>query len=129
MDKGNYRHFMAKEIHEQPEVVGHTLAHYLDLVDLSGVVTRTCPLDFSKIDTPVAVGVRHRVSMRAFVAKYWFERWAKRLPVDVDIASEFRYREIGMDPGAVRRVFVSQSGETADTLASLRYCRRARTST
>jgi len=119
VDKGNYRHFMAKEIHEQPEVVGHTLAHYLDLSTYQ-VALPNVPIDFSQV-TRLSLSACGTAFYSCFVAKYWFERWAK-LPVDVDIASEFRYREIAMQPGGAA-VFVSQSGETADTLASLRYCR------
>ena len=116
VDKGNYRHFMAKEIHEQPEVVGHTLAHYLDLANYQ-VSLPDLPLDFSQV-TRLSLSACGTAFYSCFVAKYWFERWAK-LPVDVDIASEFRYREIAMDQGGAA-LFVSQSGETADTLASLR---------
>ena len=119
VDKGNFRHFMAKEIHEQPEVVGHTLAHYVDLANYR-VSLPDLPLDFSNVSR-LSLSACGTAFYACFVAKYWFERWAK-LPVDVDIASEFRYREIGMEPGGAA-VFVSQSGETADTLASLRYCR------
>jgi glucosamine--fructose-6-phosphate aminotransferase (isomerizing) len=119
VDKGNHRHFMAKEIHEQPEVVGHTLAAYVDLAT-SAVELPKLPFDFAKLNrlTISACGTAYYAGL---VAKYWFERWA-RLPVDVDIASEFRYRECPLDPGGAA-LFVSQSGETADTLASLRYCR------
>ena len=119
VDKGNHRHFMAKEIHEQPEVVGHTLAAYVDLAT-SAVELPKLPFDFAKLSrlTISACGTAYYAGL---VAKYWFERWA-RLPVDVDIASEFRYRECPLDPGGAA-LFVSQSGETADTLASLRYCR------
>ena len=122
VDKGNYRHFMAKEIHEQPEVVGHTLTHYLDLANYQ-VSLPDLPLDFSQV-TRLSLSACGTAFYSCFVAKYWFERWAK-LPVDVDIASEFRYREIAMDQGGAA-LFVSQSGETADTLASLRYCRDQR---
>jgi glucosamine--fructose-6-phosphate aminotransferase (isomerizing) len=122
VDKGNYRHFMAKEIHEQPEVVGHTLAHYLDLATYQ-VSLPDLPLDLSQV-TRLSLSACGTAFYSCFVAKYWFERWA-RLPVDVDIASEFRYREIAMEPGDAA-LFVSQSGETADTLASLRYCRAQR---
>jgi glucosamine--fructose-6-phosphate aminotransferase (isomerizing) len=119
VDKGNHRHFMAKEIHEQPEVVGHTLASTVDL-SLGRVETPKLPFDFANL---------HRLSISAcgtafyagLVAKYWFERWA-RLPVDVDIASEMRYRQGGLEAGGAA-LFVSQSGETADTLATLRHCR------
>ena len=119
VDKGNHRHFMAKEIHEQPEVVGHTLAAYVDLAT-SAVELPKLPFDFAKLNrlTISACGTAYYAGL---VAKYWFERWA-RLPVDVDIASEFRYRECPLDAGGAA-LFVSQSGETADTLASLRYCR------
>ncbi|HEU0016955.1 MAG TPA: glutamine--fructose-6-phosphate transaminase (isomerizing) [Methyloceanibacter sp.] len=119
VDKGNHRHFMAKEIHEQPQVVGHTLASTVDL-SLGRVHAPKLPFDFAKL---------HRLSISAcgtafyagLVAKYWFERWA-RLPVDVDIASEMRYRQGGLEPGGAA-LFISQSGETADTLATLRHCR------
>ncbi|GFO82040.1 MAG: hypothetical protein A49_16670 [Methyloceanibacter sp.] len=119
VDKGNFRHFMAKEIHEQPEVVGHTLAHYVDLANYR-VSLPDLPFDFSNVSR-LSLSACGTAFYACFVAKYWFERWAK-LPVDADIASEFRYREIGMEPGGAA-LFVSQSGETADTLASLRYCR------
>jgi glucosamine--fructose-6-phosphate aminotransferase (isomerizing) len=119
VDKGNFRHFMAKEIHEQPEVVGHTLAHYLDLAS-DQVALPDLPFDFASISR-LSLSACGTAFYACVVAKYWFERWAK-LPVDVDIASEFRYREIAMEKGGAA-LFVSQSGETADTLASLRYCR------
>ena len=120
VDRGNYRHFMAKEIHEQPEVVGHTLAHYLDLTASRCAL----PTDFN-----VSFGALDRLSITAcgtayyagLVAKYWFERFA-RLPVDIDIASEFRYREQPLPPKGLS-IVISQSGETADTLASLRYAK------
>jgi glucosamine--fructose-6-phosphate aminotransferase (isomerizing) len=119
VDKGNHRHFMIKEIHEQPEVVGHTLASTVDL-SAARVELPDLPFDFAKVDrlTITACGTAFYAGL---VAKYWFERWA-RLPVDVDIASEFRYRQGAMD-GDGAALFISQSGETADTLASLRYCR------
>ena len=122
VDKGTYRHFMAKEIHEQPEVVGHTLAHYLDLATYS-VDLPALPFDFASV-TRLSLSACGTAFYACLVAKYWFERWAK-LPVDIDIASEFRYRETTMAPGGAA-LFVSQSGETADTLASLRYCREQR---
>jgi glucosamine--fructose-6-phosphate aminotransferase (isomerizing) len=119
VDKGNHRHFMAKEIHEQPEVIGHTLAAYVDLgsnrVDIPAL-----PFDFANL-TRLSLSACGTAFYACLVAKYWFERWA-RLPIDVDIASEFRYRETALDPGGAA-LFVSQSGETADTLATLRYCR------
>jgi glucosamine--fructose-6-phosphate aminotransferase (isomerizing) len=119
VDKGNHRHFMAKEIHEQPEVIGHTLAAYVDL-GTNRVDIPALPFDFAKL-TRLSMSACGTAFYACLVAKYWFERWA-RLPVDVDIASEFRYRETALDPGGAA-LFVSQSGETADTLATLRYCR------
>ena len=120
VDKGNHRHFMEKEIHEQPEVISHTLAHYLDFAG-GAVKPFDVPFDFSKIDrlTVSACGTAY---LAGVVGKYWFERYA-RLPVDIDVASEFRYREVPL-PKASAALFVSQSGETADTLAGLRYCRK-----
>jgi glutamine---fructose-6-phosphate transaminase (isomerizing) len=120
IDKGNHRHFMAKEIHEQPEVVGHTLAHYLDMVAERVALPMELPFDFRALKriSIAACGTAYYAGM---VARYWFEQFA-HLPVDVDIASEFRYREVPLDPGALS-IFISQSGETADTLASLRYAR------
>jgi glucosamine--fructose-6-phosphate aminotransferase (isomerizing) len=119
IDKGNYRHFMAKEIHEQPEVLGHTLAAYVDLATRS-VDIPALPFDFANL-TRLSLSACGTAFYACLVAKYWFERWA-RLPVEVDIASEFRYRETALDPDGAA-LFVSQSGETADTLATLRYCR------
>jgi glucosamine--fructose-6-phosphate aminotransferase (isomerizing) len=119
VDKGNHRHFMVKEIHEQPEVIGHTLAGYVDLAT-NTVDIPQLPFDFAQI-TRLSLSACGTAFYACLVAKYWFERWA-RLPVDVDIASEFRYRETALDPGGAA-LFVSQSGETADTLATLRYCR------
>ncbi|MEO3387554.1 glutamine--fructose-6-phosphate transaminase (isomerizing) [Mesorhizobium sp. CAU 1741] len=121
VDKGNYRHFMEKEIHEQPEVVSQTLAHYLDFAN--GVARRgDTPFDFAKIDR-LAVAACGTAYLAGLVGKYWFERYA-RLPVDIDVASEFRYREMPLTRDSAA-LFISQSGETADTLASLRYCRQA----
>jgi glucosamine--fructose-6-phosphate aminotransferase (isomerizing) len=120
IDKGNHRHFMAKEIFEQPEVVGHTLANYIDMAAERVELPMPLPFDFRKLSriSIAACGTAHYAGM---VAKYWFERFAQ-LPVEVDIASEYRYREppLGGDGLAI---VVSQSGETADTLASLRYAR------
>src|SRR5512134_137221 len=118
IDKGNYRHFMAKEIHEQPEVIGHTLAAYVDLAT-SRVDIPALPFDFAKL-TRLSLSACGTAFYACLVAKYWFERWA-RLPVDIDIASEFRYRETALDPNGAA-LFISQSGETADTLATLRHC-------
>jgi len=119
VDKGNHRHFMVKEIHEQPEVIGHTLAGYVDLAT-NRVDIPQLPFDFAKLGR-LSISACGTAYYAGLVAKYWFERWAK-LPVDVDIASEFRYRETAMDTNGTA-LFVSQSGETADTLATLRYCR------
>jgi glucosamine--fructose-6-phosphate aminotransferase (isomerizing) len=119
VDKGNHRHFMAKEIHEQPEVAGHVLGHYVDPYTQTTRVP-DLPFDLASIPkiTIVACGTAYYA---AVVAKYWFEQLA-RVPVEVDVASEFRYREGAMTPGGLA-LFISQSGETADTLAALRYCR------
>jgi glucosamine--fructose-6-phosphate aminotransferase (isomerizing) len=119
VDKGNHRHFMAKEIHEQPEVVGHTLASLVDL-SASKVELPELPFDFATLPR-LSISACGTAFYAGLVAKYWFERWAK-LPVDVDIASEFRYRQGGLQAGGAA-LFISQSGETADTLATLRYCR------
>jgi glutamine---fructose-6-phosphate transaminase (isomerizing) len=120
VDKGNHRHFMAKEIHEQPEVVGHTLANYLDMVAERVALPMALPFDFRSLKR-VSIAACGTAYYAGMVAQYWFERFA-RLPVQVDIASEFRYREVPLDAGELA-IFVSQSGETADTLASLRYAR------
>jgi len=120
IDKGNHRHFMAKEIHEQPEVVGHTLANYLDMTAERVALPMTLPFDFRKLDR-VSIAACGTAYYAGMVARYWFERFAN-LAVDVDIASEFRYRDVPLDEGNLA-IFVSQSGETADTLASLRYAR------
>ena len=119
IDKGNHRHFMAKEIHEQPEVVGHTLAHYLDM-SAERVRMPALPFDFAKINR-ISISACGTAYYAGLVAKYWFERFA-RLPVEIDVASEFRYREAPFSPGGLA-IFVSQSGETADTLATLRYAK------
>jgi len=119
IDKGNHRHFMAKEIHEQPEVISRTLAHYVRFAD-NAIALPGRELPFERLSklTITACGTAFYA---ALTAKYWFERYAK-LPVEVDIASEFRYREAPLPKDGLA-LFVSQSGETADTLASLRYCR------
>ena len=117
-DKAGHKHFMAKEIAEQPHVIAESIRRYLptgsDAVEVPG------DLDFSKVQrlTMVACGTAYYACL---TAKYWFEQLA-RLPVEIDIASEFRYREPPVTEGTVA-IFVSQSGETADTLAALRYCR------
>lgn len=117
VDKAGYKHFMAKEIAEQPTVLGNTLSNYLTV---NGEINLPDPdLDFTKIDrlTMVACGTAYYACL---TAKYWFEQIA-RIPVEVDVASEFRYREPPI-PDRTVALFVSQSGETADTLAALRYC-------
>ena len=116
-EKGNYRHFMAKEIHEQPEVVGHTLARYIDMGALK-LKPFAWPADPTRLTRVTIVGCG-TAYIAGLVAKYWIERWA-RLPVEIDVASEYRYREAPVDDGGLT-IVVSQSGETADTLASLRY--------
>ncbi len=120
VDKGNYRHFMAKEIHEQPEVVGRTLAHYLDMS--SGRVRLPFDLPFDPATlSRITISACGTAYYAGLTAKYWIERFA-RLPVEIDVASEFRYREAPLDETGLM-IVVSQSGETADTLASLRYAK------
>ncbi|WP_167647790.1 glutamine--fructose-6-phosphate transaminase (isomerizing) [Mameliella alba] len=116
VDKAGYKHFMAKEIAEQPQVLSDALNAYLTE---EGIALPDPGIDFAKIDrlTMVACGTAYYACL---TAKYWFEQLAG-LPVEVDIASEFRYREPPVLPGTAA-LFVSQSGETADTLAALRYC-------
>jgi glucosamine--fructose-6-phosphate aminotransferase (isomerizing) len=120
VDKGNHKHFMGKEIHEQPEVVGHTLAHYIDMVTEKVALPEKLPFDWRKIKR-LSISACGTAYYAGLVAKYWFERFAK-LPVEIDIASEFRYRGAPLVPGDLA-IFISQSGETADTLATLRYAR------
>ena len=121
VEKGNFRHFMAKEIFEQPEVIGRTLAHYLDLAE--GVVR--LPVDFSFDParlSRVTISACGTAFYAGLVARYWLERFA-RLSVDIDIASEFRYRDPPLPEDGLM-IVVSQSGETADTLAALRYAKQ-----
>ena len=119
VDKGNYRHFMAKEIHEQPEVISHTLGSFVDFAD--GQVHMPDlgiePASISKVYIS-ACGTAYYAGL---VGKYWLERYA-RVPVEIDVASEFRYREPPLEKGGLA-LFITQSGETADTLATLRYCK------
>ncbi len=119
-DKGNHRHFMAKEIHEQPEVVGRTLAHYVNFAAGRVELPLDLPFDFKDVKR-LSISACGTAYLAGLIAKYWFERLA-RLPVEIDVASEFRYREAPLEPGNLA-LFVSQSGETADTLASLRYAK------
>lgn len=120
VDKANYRHFMAKEIHEQPKVIEQTLARYIDGACERVALPLELPFDFRDVRriTIIACGT---ASYAGSVAKYWLERFV-RVPVEVDVASEFRYRESAMGRGDLA-IFVSQSGETADTLAALRYAK------
>src|SRR6476619_2297158 len=120
VDKGNHKHFMAKEIHEQPEVVGHTLAHYIDMINERVALPGALPFEWKKLKR-VSISACGTAFYAGLVAKYWFERFAK-LPIEIDIASEFRYRGAPLEPGDLA-VFISQSGETADTLATLRYAK------
>jgi glutamine---fructose-6-phosphate transaminase (isomerizing) len=120
IDKANYRHFMAKEIHEQPEVVGHTLARYVDMASERVALPQELPFDFRDIRR-ISITACGTASYAGFIAKYWFERLA-RIPVELDVASEFRYREAPLRKDDLA-IFISQSGETADTLAALRYAK------
>jgi glutamine---fructose-6-phosphate transaminase (isomerizing) len=119
IEKGNHRHFMAKEIAEQPDVVQKTLGRYLDMTTET-VKLPEVPFDWNEIPalTISACGTAYYAGL---VAKYWFEKFAG-LSVEIDVASEFRYRNVPLKKGTLS-IFVSQSGETADTLASLRYCK------
>lgn len=120
VEKGNHRHFMAKEIHEQPEVVGRTLAHYVDLANGRIALPEALPFDFATLSR-ISITACGTAYYAGLVAKYWFESLA-RLPVEIDVASEARYREPPLDRDGLTLV-ISQSGETADTLASLRYAK------
>ena len=122
-EKGNYRHFMQKEIYEQPDFVGRTVSAYIDAYDLKVVLpTREGKkaLDFTQFDRIqiVACGTAYYAG---FVAKYWFEQLAG-VVTDVDVASEFRYREPVLGPRTLA-IMVTQSGETADTKAAMEYCK------
>ncbi len=117
IEKGQYRHYMQKEIFEQPTVVAQTLQSYIRPLEQQVALPQ---MDFDLKDikriTIVACGTSYYAGM---VAKYWFETFA-RVPVDLDVASEFRYRDPVLEPGGLA-LFISQSGETADTLAALRH--------
>ncbi|WP_417493086.1 glutamine--fructose-6-phosphate transaminase (isomerizing) [Maricaulis sp.] len=119
-EKGNYRHFMQKEIYEQPEVVGHTLSAYLDPV--AGEIRPRDGVDFAAASRLLIVGCG-TASYAGQIAEYWFEALSG-LPVEVDIASEFRYRKPAFMPNDMA-LFISQSGETADTLEAMRMCKAA----
>lgn len=117
--KGDFRHFMLKEIYEQPSVMGDTLASYYNPARQS-IVLPQLPFDLGRVTkvTLIACGTSFYACM---VAKYWLETIA-RISVEIDVASEFRYREAPLPEGGLA-IFISQSGETADTLAALRYCK------
>jgi glucosamine--fructose-6-phosphate aminotransferase (isomerizing) len=117
VEKGNYRHFMMKEIHDQPDACQHTLSAYIDPVTATA---KSPGIDFAQIDRLqiIACGTAAYAGM---IGRYLFERLAG-LPTEVEIASEFRYREPALTPGALA-LAISQSGETADTLAALRWCK------
>ncbi|MDG1418743.1 MAG: glutamine--fructose-6-phosphate transaminase (isomerizing), partial [Maricaulis sp.] len=119
-EKGNHRHFMQKEIYEQPEVVGRTLSAYIDAA--SGTFKQDFPIDFAAMSRLLIIGCG-TASYAAQVAEYWIEDLAG-LPVEIDLASEFRYRNPAFmkDDAAL---FISQSGETADTLEAMRMCKAA----
>ncbi len=119
IDKGNYRHFMMKEIYEQPTVVGQTLGTMIDPIQ-GHINLPEMPFDLSEVShvTIIACGTSFYAGQ---VTKYWLEQMA-RINVEVDVASEFRYREAVMPEGGLA-IFISQSGETADTLAALRYAK------
>ncbi|MBY5537595.1 glutamine--fructose-6-phosphate transaminase (isomerizing) [Rhizobium leguminosarum] len=117
--KGNHRHFMDKEIYEQPEVIARALGHYID-VNENRVKAIAADIGFARVES-LAISACGTAYLAGLVGKYWFERYA-RLMVEIDVASEFRYREIPLSPRSAA-LFISQSGETADTLASLRYCK------
>ena len=118
VEKGGHKHFMAKEIAEQPTVVAETITHYLGASGTEIHLPEDTP-DFAKFDRIIMVACG-TAFYACLTAKYWFEQLA-RVPVEVDVASEFRYREPPIGPNTLA-IFVSQSGETADTLAALRYC-------
>lgn len=121
VEKGNHRHFMAKEIYEQPEVVGHTLTQYLDMASGSVRLPFEGMIDWKSLSR-LSVSACGTAYYAGLTAKYWFEKLA-RLPVEIDVASEFRYREAPLPENGLA-LFVSQSGETADTLACLRYAKQ-----
>ena len=121
VEKGNHSHFMAKEIYEQPEVVGHTLTHFVDMAEGRARLPFAAPFDWKALSR-LSVSACGTAYYAGLTAKYWFEKLA-RLPVEIDVASEFRYREAPL-PANGLSLFVSQSGETADTLACLRYARQ-----
>ena len=116
-DKGNYRHFMLKEVHEQPTVLGYVLGRYVS-GNRRQINSPAEDVNWSELNRLIIVACG-TASYAGHVAKYWFEQIAQ-LPVELDIASEFRYREPPIGPNDAA-LFISQSGETADTLAALRH--------
>jgi glutamine---fructose-6-phosphate transaminase (isomerizing) len=118
VDKGGYRHFMAKEIHEQAEVVGHTITHYVDPAALRARISQTKAVEALKTASRLTISACGTAFYAGLIGKYWFEMIA-RLAVETDVASELRYREPVYPKDGVA-LFISQSGETADTLAALR---------
>ncbi len=118
VDKAGYRHFMMKEIHEQPEVIGHTLTHYLDPTKLVTAIAEPKAVEALKAATRLTISACGTAFYAGQIGKYWFEKIA-RLAVEADVASELRYRDPVYPEGGVA-LFISQSGETADTLAALR---------
>ncbi len=121
VDKGGFRHFMAKEIHEQPDVVGHTISHYVDPAALGVTLREKGAADTLKSAVRLTVSACGTAFYAGLIGKYWFEMMA-RLAVETDVASELRYREPVYPEGGAA-LFVSQSGETADTLAALRHAK------
>nr|MBC8241936.1 glutamine--fructose-6-phosphate transaminase (isomerizing) [Alphaproteobacteria bacterium] len=120
ISKGNYRHYMLKEIYEQPAVIGDTIHSFFN-PDERSIQLPDLPFNFADVPklSIIACGTS---SYAAMVAKYWFEGMA-RIPVEIDVASEFRYRDAPLPAGGVA-IFLSQSGETMDTLEALRLCKR-----
>jgi len=122
IDKGGHRHFMAKEIYEQPEVVGHTIARYVDPAGPATDIHTDAKKLFASVPR-LTISACGTAFYAGLVGKYWFEKLA-RLPVEADIASELRYRDPVYPKGGLC-LYISQSGETADTLAALREAKRA----
>jgi glutamine---fructose-6-phosphate transaminase (isomerizing) len=120
VQKGEHRHFMLKEIHEQPRAVGRTLANYIDVASGTVKMPKDVELNLRDINR-ISITACGTAFYAGLIARYWFERYAG-LPVEIDIASEFRYRDVPLDSGNLA-IFVSQSGETADTLASLEFAK------
>ncbi len=118
VDKGGYRHFMAKEIHEQPDVIGHTISHYVDPIARSITLREKGAAEALKNATRLTVSACGTAFYAGLIGKYWFEMMS-RLAVEADVASELRYRQPVYPKGGAA-LFISQSGETADTLAALR---------